>query len=103
MKLLMQLLSGIGGSVPDHWRGYRERADPDMTRFGPSDRDRTELAGWCEALNRAAVLVAHGLACLMLAHWTGRSGTRIVGPMLVAEPDPAGSAFPDEPQSFALR
>nr|WP_202385401.1 alpha/beta hydrolase [Altericroceibacterium endophyticum] len=91
MTLPVLLLPGIGGSGPDHWQSHWERTDPDMTRFAPSDWDRPELADWCEALDRAVksldsspILVAHSLACL-----------------LVAVPDPCGQAFPDEARSFA--
>lgn len=108
MTLPVLLLPGIGGSGPDHWQSHWERTDPDMTRFAPSDWERPELADWCEALDRAVksldrppILVAHSLACLLVAHWAAARGTPVAGAMLVAVPDPSGLAFPDEAQSFA--
>mgnify|MGYP005995021095 CR=1 FL=1 len=102
------LLPGIGGSGPDHWQSRWECTDPDMTRFAPSDWDRPELADWCEALDRAVgtldrppILVAHSLACLLVAHWAAARGTPVAGAMLVAVPDPFGPTFPDEARSFA--
>ena len=108
MTLPVLLLPGIGGSGPDHWQSHWERTDPDMTRFAPSDWDRPELADWCEALDRAVealdrppILVAHSLACLLVAHWAAARGTPVAGAMLAAVPDPAGQVFPDEARSFA--
>lgn len=108
MTLPVLLLPGIAGSGPDHWQSHWERTDPDMTRFAPSDWDRPELTDWCEALDRAVealdrppILVAHSLACLLVAHWSATRGTLVAGAMLVAVPDPAGPAFPDEARSFA--
>ncbi|MEJ2411039.1 MAG: alpha/beta hydrolase [Novosphingobium sp.] len=108
MRLPVLLLPGIGGSGPDHWQSHWERTDPGMTRFAPTDWDRPELADWCEALGRAVgvldrppILVAHSLACLLMVHWATARGTSVGGAMLVAVPDPAGPAFPDEAQSFA--
>jgi len=108
MTLPILLLPGIGGSGPDHWQSHWERTDPDMTRFAPSDWDRPELADWCEALDRAVgtldrppIMVAHSLACLLVAHWVAARGTPVAGAMLVAVPDPCGQVFPDEARSFA--
>ncbi|MAC57377.1 MAG: hypothetical protein CMH85_03680 [Novosphingobium sp.] len=108
MTLPVLLLPGIGGSGPDHWQSHWERTDPDMTRFAPSDWDRPELADWCEALDRAVgtldrppILVAHSLACLLVAHWAAARETPVAGAMLVAVPDPCGQAFPDEARTFA--
>ncbi len=108
MTLPVLLLPGIGGSGPDHWQSWWERTDPGMTRFTPSDWEHPELADWCEALDRAVealdrppILVAHSLACLLVAHWAAARGTPVAGAMLVAVPDPSGSAFPAEARSFA--
>ncbi|MGD0421713.1 MAG: alpha/beta hydrolase [Xanthobacteraceae bacterium] len=41
------------------------------------------------------ILVAHSLACLLVAHWAARGNSRNVqGGFLVAVPDPDGSSFP---------
>ena len=79
-----------------------------MTRFAPSDWDRPDLADWCGALDQAIkaqdrppILVAHSLACLLVAHWAATRATLAAGAMLVAVPDPSAPAFPDEARSFA--
>jgi uncharacterized protein len=66
------------------------------------DWDHPELNDWIAALDRAIeqsadapLLVAHGLACLLVAHWAVRRPQRqILGAFLVAVPDPDGPTFP---------
>ncbi|RIV80984.1 serine hydrolase family protein [Aurantiacibacter xanthus] len=102
------LLPGLGGSGPGHWQSHWQRADPAMTRLSVPDWDRPELADWCAALDRAVnaharppILVAHSLACLLVAHWAQARGPRAAGAILVAVPDPSGPQFPVEARSFA--
>lgn len=102
------ILPGIGGSGPAHWQSLWERADPRMRRFAPADWDRPERADWIAALEVAVaasrtppLLVAHSLACLLVAHWQAASSRAIAGAFLVAVPDPAAPAFPIEAASFA--
>jgi len=40
------------------------------------------------------ILVAHSLGCLTVAHWAARSDRPCFAVLLVAVPDPSGSAFP---------
>ena len=102
------LLPGIGGSGESHWQTLWERRDAAMTRFQPGDWDKPELGAWIDALETAVqgaakppVLVAHSLACLLVAHWQAMSTTAVAGAFLVAVPDPASDAFPREAASFA--
>lgn len=101
------VLPGIGGSGPAHWQTLWEQADPNMRRFAPADWDAPDLEDWIAALDLAVaqapeppVLVAHSLACLLVAHWSARSTLPVSGALLVAPPDPAGSAFPEEARGF---
>ncbi|WP_065755062.1 RBBP9/YdeN family alpha/beta hydrolase [Bradyrhizobium paxllaeri] len=101
------ILPGIGGSGEKHWQSRWETSDPRCRRFQPADWDRPELKDWIEALNRAVgaaskppLLVAHSLACLLVAHWQQVSTARVAGAFLVAVPDPVGPAFPIEAASF---
>jgi uncharacterized protein len=95
-------LPGIGGSGETHWQTLWEKADRSMVRFYPNDWDHPELDEWIAALDRAIehsvdapLLVAHSLACLLVAHWAVRRPRRqILGAFLVAVPDPDGAAFP---------
>lgn len=101
-------LPGIGGSGGDHWQTLWEATDGRFHRFAPSSWDEPELDDWITALDRAVaessappVLVAHSLACLLVAHWQARSLRAVAGAMLVAVPDPDGPAFPAAARSFA--
>lgn len=102
------ILPGLGGSGPAHWQTLWQARDPEARRFAPESWSRPSLAGWLAALDRAlaggpgpALLVAHSLACLLVAHRAaGHGGAGIAGAFLVAPPDPAAPAFPPEAADF---
>ncbi|MGY3551163.1 putative alpha/beta hydrolase family esterase [Bradyrhizobium sp. USDA 4472] len=101
-------LPGIGNSGEAHWQSRWELADPGIRRFSPASWDQPDLADWIEALDRAVrtartppVLVAHSLACLLVAHWQKQSASPVKGALLVAVPDPRSPAFPAEAAAFA--
>ena len=101
-------LPGIGNSGKLHWHTLWEDADPSIRRFAPSSWDDPDLSDWIAALEGAVsaaptppILVAHSLACLLVAHWHHVSDLPIRGAMLVAVPDPASPAFPPQAISFA--
>lgn len=100
-------LPGLGGSGEAHWQTLWERTEPRFTRFQPASWDRPDLDDWEQALERAVarcarppVLIAHSLACLLVAHWAARSASAIAGAFLVAVPDPDGANFPAEAMAF---
>jgi predicted alpha/beta hydrolase family esterase len=102
------MLPGIGGSGKEHWQTLWEASSTDFMRFAPSSWDEPQLEDWIRALDGAVaaaheppVLVAHSLACLLVAHWQSRSMLPVAGAMLVAVPDPGGAAFPAAAESFA--
>lgn len=101
-------LPGIGNSGNLHWHTLWEDADSSIRRFAPTSWDDPDLSDWIAALEntvRAArtppILVAHSLACLLVAHWHQVSDLQIRGAMLVAVPDPQSPAFPSQAISFA--
>lgn len=101
------ILPGIGGSGAAHWQSLWQAEDGGLVRFAPADWDRPELADWTAALERALaglasppLLVAHSLACLLVAHAAQGLAGRVRGAFLVAVPDPDGPAFPAEAASF---
>jgi len=101
------MLPGIGGSGEDHWQTLWERSHPSMKRFTPPDWDKPELSEWRRALQDAidaadppVILVAHSLACLLVAHWAIESRSTVAGAFLVSVPDPEASAFPSAASSF---
>jgi len=102
------ILPGIGGSGSEHWQSRWEAEGAAFSRFAPRSWDEPQLDDWMSALDAAVmqaeaapVLVAHSLACLLVAHWQARSMRAVAGAMLVAVPDPDGAAFPVEAASFA--
>jgi uncharacterized protein len=96
------ILPGIGGSDEMHWQTVWQKSNSSMIRFHPRDWDKPDLNDWIGALDRAIektaeapILVAHSLACLLVAHWAARGADRpVAGAFLVAVPDPDGPAFP---------
>lgn len=102
------ILPGIGGSGELHWQTRWEKSDPRYRRFQPTDWNRPELKDWILALDRAVgatpkppLLVAHSLACLLVAHWQQVSTASVAGAFLVAVPNPETPAFPVEAAGFA--
>jgi uncharacterized protein len=96
------ILPGIGGSDEMHWQTIWEKSEGSMVRFQPKDWTHPDLKDWLAALDlaiektaQAPILVAHSLACLLVAHWAVRSARRsVAGAFLVAVPDPDGPSFP---------
>jgi len=102
------ILPGIGGSGELHWQTRWEKTNPRCRRFQPADWNRPELKDWISALDRTVgaapkppLLVAHSLACLLVAHWQQVSTAPVAGAFLVAVPNPEAQAFPVEAASFA--
>lgn len=102
------ILPGIGDSGPRHWQTLWEQVHPHYRRVSQREWDRPLCADWLRALDAAVtacpsppVLVAHSLACLLVAHWASRSTVPIKGALLVAVPDPASARFPPEARGFS--
>jgi predicted alpha/beta hydrolase family esterase len=115
------ILPGYGNSGPEHWQTRWEGADPAFRRVQLGDWERPDRNTWVTRLEeavsapgvpgsgkggsgRSIVLVAHSLACLLVAHWAAkapeRSLDRVKAVFLVAPVDPAGPAFPKDAASF---
>jgi serine hydrolase len=90
----MLILPGYGDSGPDHWQSHWERADSACRRVVQDDWLTPRLEHWLAALDRHVaecaappVLVAHSLACSLVAHWAGRARSTAKGALLVAPAD----------------
>jgi hypothetical protein len=88
------VLPGWGDSGPQHWQSLWETADPTCRRVVQRDWMNPSLAEWRETLDRAVaacarppILVAHSLACALVAHWAPRARHRAAGALLVAPAD----------------
>lgn len=107
MSTPVLLLPGIGNSGPQHWQSLWEMEYPHFQRIQQRDWDHPVCEEWVEtlettiaAMTSPPVLVAHSLACLMVAAWATSTQQRIKGALLVAVPDPHGPQFPSEATGF---
>lgn len=103
------ILPGIGNSGPTHWQTLWEAEYPHFERVVQRDWDYPVCDEWVAVLEQAVnqsgpqtVLVAHSLACLVIAHWAASTSLSIAGAMLVAVPDPTGANFPAEAKGFEI-
>ena len=103
------ILPGYADSGPDHWQSHWERADPACRRVVQADWLQPTRDAWLSALERAVaacaappVLVAHSLACSLVAHWAANPRARAKGALLVAPADVDSPRHtPDEVRSFS--
>jgi len=102
------ILPGIGNSGPQHWQSYWEQANPDFERVQQRDWENPICEEWSATLEAAVeragpdtILVAHSLACLVVAHWAAGEHAPIRGTLLVAVPDPMSPNFPKEALGFS--
>jgi len=104
------ILPGIGNSGPQHWQSLWEQANPNFERVQQNDWDHPDCDEWAARLETAiqrtksndTVIVAHSLACLVVARWAATQHTPIKAALLVAVPDPSGPIFPEEASGFSL-
>jgi predicted alpha/beta hydrolase family esterase len=104
------VLPGLGGSGPAHWQTAWESCEPACTRVAQRDWDRPALDEWLGAVDAAiaaaggpVALVAHSLACVLVAHGASRpTWSRVVAALLVAPADVDSPAHtPPETRGFA--
>jgi predicted alpha/beta hydrolase family esterase len=109
------ILPGYGNSGPEHWQSFWEAAHPEYRRVQQAAWEAPACKDWVAALDRAVsgthdsgtqiILVAHSLACLLVAHWAAAypdaAASRIEAALLVAPPDPSGPAFPTDATGFS--
>jgi uncharacterized protein len=101
------VLPGLGNSGPRHWQTLWGLRHPNWQRVNLRDWDSPACDNWVRALDVAVkacpsppVLVAHSLACLLVAHWAHRSSLVPTGAFLVAVPDPQSASFPAMARGF---
>ncbi|HEV8533934.1 MAG TPA: alpha/beta hydrolase [Methylomirabilota bacterium] len=103
------ILPGYGDSGPDHWQSLWEAEVSACRRVVQRDWMLPRLEEWLDTLARHVgdceappVLVAHSLACSLVAHWVARSGVRARGALLVAPADvDSPTHTPDEVRGFS--
>ena len=109
MKTTVLILPGFGSSGPTHWQSLWEGPNPDFKRVEQRDWEHPVCEEWVHALEKAleecdaeVILVAHSLACLVVAQWANRPHKRIKGALLVAPPDTLSTHFPSAALGFDL-
>jgi len=102
------VLPGHGNSGPQHWQTIWELRHPEWRRVDLGHWYSPVCNEWVHALEVAVqacpappLLVAHSLACLLVAHWARRSSLVLKGAFLVAVPDPQSQSFPSLASGFA--
>jgi predicted alpha/beta hydrolase family esterase len=104
------VLPGLGGSGPEHWQTRWEACEPACARVQQRQWDHPDLVDWLSAVDEAlracegpVVLVAHSLACALVAHGARRPAwSRVVGALLVAPADvDSPTRTPPETRSFS--
>jgi predicted alpha/beta hydrolase family esterase len=95
------ILPGYDDSGPGHWQSLWERAHPAYVRVPQRSWTEPVCEEWVSALDAAlvaapspAVLVAHSLGCLTVAHHALRYSRPIKGALLVAPPNADDPTFP---------
>lgn len=95
LPVRLLVLPGLGGSGPDHWQTRWEGCEPGCVRVEQREWDRPDLGEWLRVLDGVlaqgegpVVLVAHSLACALVAHGARRPAwSNVVGALLVAPAD----------------
>ena len=86
------LLPGLGGSGPGHWQALWRESSPDAHLVEQDSWNAPVLDAWIERaaaeIERApgAVLVAHSLACALVAHLSERRPDLLIGGALLVAP-----------------
>jgi len=110
MPASILILPGLGNSGPDHWQTWLERRHPAARRVEQSDWDQPDRDVWVDTLEAAVaaaagpvVLVAHSLACSLVARWAGRGSVGCVAAALLVAPSDVDSPAhtPPEVRGFA--
>ncbi len=103
------IVPGLGGSGPEHWQTCLERSLPGASRVEQNDWDRPHRDNWVARLVGAvaqapgAVLVAHSLGCILVAHAALEHPDLPIGAALMVAPADVDSIShtPDHLRPFA--
>ena len=110
MRIL--IVPGLNGSGPGHWQTLWEEKYGGE-RVNQRDWENPDLAEWIGTLNATvtaraerAVIIAHSLGCLTVAHWAHsypENTGQIQCALLVAPPDLESSSYiPETLRRFAM-
>jgi len=102
------ILPGLGNSGPDHWQTHWQM-EHGYQRVEQANWDEPKLPDWLANLQRAVnaqssgvVLVAHSLACSLVAHYAQVHPERVLGAFLVSPADVESKrCTPEEVRCFS--
>ena len=104
----MLVLPGLNGSGPSHWQSIWERRHRELQRVEQASWSEPRLGDWTATLERAVraapaavILVAHSLACALVAHWARVGATERVAAALLVAPADVDAIGRVEVRSFA--
>ncbi|QRN96208.1 alpha/beta hydrolase [Archangium violaceum] len=105
------ILPGLYNSGPEHWQTHWERERTDCQRIEQAEWNTPRREDWVATLElaiagarRPVVLVAHSLACILVAHWAAAHPAnhgKVRGALLVAPSDTEAPGFPAGTSGFA--
>jgi predicted alpha/beta hydrolase family esterase len=102
------VLPGLHGSGPRHWQSIWERRHREFQRVEQATWSEPRLGDWATTLERAVraapapvILVAHSLACALVAHWARAGATERVAAALLVAPADVDALGHVEVRSFA--
>jgi predicted alpha/beta hydrolase family esterase len=101
------ILAGLTNSGPKHWQSLWESYLPNLIRVNHTDWNTPQCNDWIDDLEHAVaskgedvVLVAHSLACVLVAKWARKYPRKIKGALLVAPSDTEADAYPKDAIGF---
>lgn len=106
------IIPGWNGSPAEHWQSHWQRVLPNSIRVEQGDWQYPQKTHWVEQLHqviaedsRPAVLIAHSLGCITVAHWAAHAPkhliNRVLGAILVAPADVERLNCPEPLRNFA--
>jgi uncharacterized protein len=108
IKSRVLILPGLGNSGPDHWQTHWQQAFPEFKRVIQDDWETPSAEVWVEQLHREimasttpAILVAHSLACCLVAHWALAHSGPVAAAFLVAPSDVEAPSYPSGTTGFS--
>jgi predicted alpha/beta hydrolase family esterase len=102
------IVPGLGGSGPGHWQTLWQHDLAEARRVEQADWDAPRRAEWLATLSAevhktpGAVIIAHSLGCILLAHLIAKDPTApVAGALLVAPADVEASPAREAVEDFA--
>lgn len=106
------IVPGWQGSGDDHWQSHWQRSLPNSMRVEQHDWLMPRRDDWVAALEqqiaadpRPAILIAHSLGCITVAHWAAQASPaalrQVRGALLVAPADVQRPNCPEALSNFA--